>query len=103
MGVRSGQVSVKVSCGPVCHSVADVKLGAKTILSHADYIGFDSSAAPIPWKDDIKLPQRLCFGLLKTDGCVTPQPPIARALNETAAKLKAAGHEGEQAIPFTSL
>lgn len=65
------------------------------LLSHADYIGFEPSAAPISWRENIVLPDRLCFGLLKTDNCVTPHPPILRALNETAAKLKAAGHEGE--------
>lgn len=66
------------------------------ILTHYKYIGFEPTAAPIPWKTDVDMPKSLCFGLLKTDGCVTPQPPIARALSETAEALKKAGHTGTE-------
>lgn len=89
-----GQVSVKVSSGPVCHSMEDIKLVTKLLLTHGDYIGFEPTAVPLPWKEHVSLPERLTFGLLKTDGCVEPQPPVARSLNETAATLKAAGHNG---------
>ncbi|KIX02806.1 uncharacterized protein Z518_08749 [Rhinocladiella mackenziei CBS 650.93] len=54
-----GQISIKVSSGPNCHSMANVKLLAEILLN----------------------------------GCVEPQPPIARALRETAAQLKKAEHE----------
>ena len=89
-----GQISIKVSCGPVCHSIADVKLVTKLLLTHYDYIGFEPTAVPLPWKDNAGISNSLCFGILKTDGVVTPQPPIVRALNETAEALKAAGHKG---------
>lgn len=36
-----GQISIKVSCGPICHSIADVKLITKLLLTHYDYIGFE--------------------------------------------------------------
>lgn len=89
-----GQISIKVSCGPVCHSVADIKLGTKILLTHYDYIGYEPTAVPMPWNDNPETSERLSFGFLKTDGCVTPQPPVLRAMNETLKALKAAGHEG---------
>ncbi|EED17438.1 amidase, putative [Talaromyces stipitatus ATCC 10500] len=88
-----GQISVKVSCGPVCHSVADIKLVTKILLTHYDYIGYEPTAVPMPWNDNVITAKKLSFGLMRTDGCVTPQPPTARALVETAEALKAAGHE----------
>ncbi|RDL30015.1 putative Amidase [Venustampulla echinocandica] len=87
-----GQVSIKVSSGPVCHSVADIKLVTKLLLSHFEYIGYESTAVPMPWRE-VKVKEKLRFGLLKYDGVVKPQPPILRALDETAASLKRAGHE----------
>ncbi|ETN40042.1 uncharacterized protein HMPREF1541_04317 [Cyphellophora europaea CBS 101466] len=87
-----GQTSIKVSCGPNCHSVGDLKLVTKLLFSHTDYIGFDPTAVPLPWKE-VQSKQKLVLGMLKTDGVVTPQPPILRALAEVAEKLKAAGHE----------
>lgn len=91
-----GQVSIKTSCGPVCHSVEDLKLVTGLLVSHAEYIGFEPTAVPISWREPDPEPvsRRMSFGILKSDGCVTPQPPISRALNETAELLKTEGHEG---------
>jgi amidase len=38
--------------------------------------------------------KRLRIGFLVDDGVVKVQPPIARAVQEVVAALKAAGHEG---------
>ena len=90
-----GQISIKVSCGPNCHSMSDLKLVTEILLTHYG-LPFEPTAVRMPWKkkqlDTIQ--GKLCFGLMTTDGCVTPQPPVARALQETAAKLRHAGHEG---------
>ncbi|CAK7231353.1 hypothetical protein SBRCBS47491_007902 [Sporothrix bragantina] len=88
-----GQVSIKVSCGPVCHSVADLKLVTKILLEHYHYIGYDPSCVPFPWKKTVLLPPKLCFGVVRDDGVVHPQPPIRRSLDETVLALKQAGHE----------
>ncbi|EXJ68811.1 uncharacterized protein A1O5_07742 [Cladophialophora psammophila CBS 110553] len=87
-----GQISIKVSSGPNCHSMADVKLAAEILLTHYG-LPFEPTAVRMPWKQLPANKERLCVGLLATDGCVTPQPPIARALQETAENLRAAGHE----------
>ncbi|CAK7234683.1 hypothetical protein SCUCBS95973_009019 [Sporothrix curviconia] len=87
-----GQVSIKVSCGPVCHSVADLKLVTRVLLQHYAYIGYDPSCVPFPWNEAVLLPPKLCFGVLRDDGVVRPQPPIRRSLDETVQALQAAGH-----------
>lgn len=88
-----GQVSIKVSCGPNCHSMSDLKLVTEILLTHHG-LRFESTAVPMPWKQIETNQGKLSFGLMTTDDCVTPHPPIARALQETAAKLRSAGHEG---------
>jgi amidase len=88
-----GQISIKVSSGPNCHSIADVKMVTEILLTHYG-LPFEPTAVRLPWKKIAAKTEKLCFGLMSTDGCVTPQPPIARALKETAARLRAAGHEG---------
>ncbi|TVY34494.1 Acetamidase [Lachnellula subtilissima] len=87
-----GQLSIKVSCGPACHSMADLKMFTKVINGHplAEY---DGSFIPIPWRE-VQKPTKLTIGILEFDGVCMPHPPILRAIRETAAKLKAAGHEG---------
>jgi amidase len=97
-----GQVSVKVSSGPVCHSMADIKLVTKLLVTHFEYIGFEPTAVPMPWRE-VKMKEKLRFGLLKYDGVVKPQPPILRALDKTAASLKQAGHEGMHICAFILL
>jgi amidase len=96
MSAAPGQVSIKVSSGPVCHSMADIKLATKLLLTHYESLGFEPTAMPLPWREAPAKSRKLCFGLLASDGCVTPQPPIVRALNETVEALKAAGHKGKE-------
>lgn len=91
-GSVSGQISVKVSSGPLCHSMADLALATKTMLNYQAYIGFEPTCVPFPLKEQVTLPAKLCFGVLRNDGVVTPQPPVRRATEETVHKLQAAGH-----------
>jgi amidase len=56
----------------------------------------DPGSVPIPWRRELaSVPDRpLKLAFLFDDGVVRPQPPVARAMRETATKFKAAGHEG---------
>lgn len=89
-----GQLSIKVSCGPNSRSMSDLKMLTKLILSH-ETIPFEPTCVSIPWREVPKSNEKLSFGILMTDGVVDPHPPIKRALLETSAKLRAAGHEGK--------
>lgn len=91
--VENGQTNIRVSCGPVCHSMADVKMFTEIINSYPA-AKRDIFSIPIPWKNVKKPTGKLAFGLLKFDGVVMPHPPLLRAMEETAIKLKAEGHEG---------
>lgn len=95
-----GQMSIRVSAGPGCHSVQDLKLVTEVINAHP-VAEFDPSCIPVPWRQLTPSPdKRYVFGLLAFDGVVTPHPPIRRALEESVQKLKAAGHEGKS-LPGT--
>ncbi|KAH8892179.1 amidase [Thozetella sp. PMI_491] len=94
--VESGQLNIRVSCGPVCHSMADLKLFTRTITSWPS-ARYDTTSIPLGWRNVDRPTRKLAFGLLESDGAVRPHPPILRAMRETAEKLKAQGHE---VIPF---
>lgn len=96
----SGQVSIKTSCGPICHSIADLKMFTKIINGHP-LAEQDASFIPIPWRDVQLATKGLTFGILEFDGVCMPHPPILRAMRETATKLKAAGNEGSKWILAT--
>ena len=96
IGVQStapGQLSIKVSVGPNCHSMADLKMLAKLTLTHPT-IPHDPTCIPGSWIDVPATEKKLRIGIMATDGVVDPHPPIQRALRETADKLRAGGHEG---------
>jgi len=89
-----GNASIKVSCGPNCHSMDDIKLLTRVIVDH-EAVAYDPTCAWVPWRTGVKGPTggKMSFGLWLTDDVVDPHPPIKRAMLETAEKLKAAGHE----------
>ena len=93
MSTLGGQISIKVSCGPVCHSLADVKLLAN-IVNAWPQMQFEPGVFPMPWRELDPPTRKLSFGLFEFDGVCMPHPPILRGLRETAARLTAAGHEG---------
>jgi amidase len=89
-----GNTSIKVSCGPNCHSLADLKMFTKVILTH-ETVEYEPTASLTPWRGELNMEgKRLSIGLMLTDNVVDPHPPIQRALVETAKKLRQAGHEG---------
>lgn len=96
-GLRSttlGQISIKVSCGPICHTMADLSLLTKIILTHKT-LPYEPTCIPGSWDStSSSLGRKLSIGIMMSDGVVDPHPPITRALRETADKLRAAGHEG---------
>lgn len=87
-----GQISIKVSCGPCCQSMADMKLLTKQIVTHPS-LPYETSCVPGWWHDVPAPTEKLSFGLMLSDGVVEPHPPVKRALLETAERLRAQGHE----------
>ncbi|EXJ92898.1 hypothetical protein A1O3_01452 [Capronia epimyces CBS 606.96] len=58
--------------------MAHVKLVIDVLLTHHG-LDFEPTTVPMPWKQVPPREGKLCFGLIITDGCVDPQPPIARS------------------------
>lgn len=82
----------------------------KAVLADEPWLR-DPLVAEIPWRQDIYeatrvntsgdgkgKKQQLVIGIAPTDGLVTPQPPVLRAVETVAAALRAQGHV---VIPFS--
>ncbi|KAK1818962.1 hypothetical protein LTR12_006650 [Friedmanniomyces endolithicus] len=87
-----GNVSIKVSAGPACHSMEDLKLFVHLILTHPTLPYEPTCCIPF-WNETSRPSTPLRIGIMLSDGVVDAHPPIQRAIQETAAKLKAAGHD----------
>ena len=98
MGVpvsTEGQEHVPSAVGPLTRSLSALVTVMQTVVDAKPWV-VDPKVTPIPWRrenyEDIQT-RPLTIGVLLDDGVVKVHPPIERVLNETVAKLKAAGHE----------
>lgn len=92
MSAARGNTSIKVSAGPCCHDMVDLKLFVRLILTHPTLPYEPTCSIPF-WNEQTAAPHQLRVGIMTTDGVVDPHPPIRRAMQETTAKLTASGHE----------
>ncbi|BGP47671.1 Serine/threonine kinase mps1 [Rhodotorula kratochvilovae] len=91
-----GQRSVLSVAGPLARSISSCAFFLRTILD-ANPAQYDATALPFPF-DASAAPRlaaysKLAIGVIRTDGHVTPHPPVRRALEEGVKKLEEAGHE----------
>lgn len=91
-GTATGQLSVRDSAGPQCHSIDDVRLFTEILNSHRNN-RYDPNAVPVPWRQ-VTLPEKIVVGIMKWDGVVMPQPPVLRAIQHTKRALLNNGFEG---------
>ncbi|CAI7583127.1 unnamed protein product [Penicillium pancosmium] len=90
-----GQEHVPSSVGPMTRDLASICYITQ-LIANARPWNLDPRCAPLPWNELSfrEIQQRpLVIGLILDDGVVKVHPPIARALRELSATLKAAGHE----------
>jgi amidase len=90
-----GQIAIKVSTGPICHNLEDLTFFTELICP-SDPFTYEQSEVPVLWRQIKPLDRKLCIGMMRWDKVVMPHPPIIRALEETAQKLRHEGHEGKQ-------
>jgi Asp-tRNA(Asn)/Glu-tRNA(Gln) amidotransferase A subunit family amidase len=85
-----GRVSLQGVAGPLARSVADLGTVLAEIIPIAERFGED--CIPGRWESESLGPDRqtreFTVGVLKTDGLVTPLPPVARVLDEVADSLR---------------
>ncbi|KAJ5247189.1 hypothetical protein N7468_002172 [Penicillium chermesinum] len=87
----NGQEAVRNTVGPMARSVRDIQLWSKTVIKSEPWMTSDPDCLPIPWRE-LRIPDKLCFGIWLDDGIVKPLPPVTRAVLKTKAALEAAGH-----------
>ncbi|CAN6623011.1 hypothetical protein TRVA0_009S01200 [Trichomonascus vanleenenianus] len=93
-GCRPGnaaQVFVTAVVGPMARDIDSLDYLTRVVLN-SDPSLVDYTSVPVPYREQ-ELPQKLSFAVLKSDNVVRPLPTVQRALEETIAAVKAAGHE----------
>jgi amidase len=84
-----GQESIRCVVGPLANSIEDLELFTKSIIDTEPW-DEETSLVPLPWKS-VEAPKKFTVGIMRDDGIVKPHPPMTRALEHAAVKLKAAG------------
>jgi Asp-tRNA(Asn)/Glu-tRNA(Gln) amidotransferase A subunit family amidase len=76
--------------GPLCHSIRDARLFLETVIQDK-YFDFDFTTMAVPWRSK---PHKstLTIGVLSEAPGHPVSPPIRRAVETAAEKLRAAGH-----------
>ncbi|CUM56209.1 uncharacterized protein AC631_03644 [Debaryomyces fabryi] len=83
---QMGSESIMSVTGPLTRSLDTLELLMKTVVQEKPW-KIDPSLTSIEWRNHArKTPYRI--GILKTDGVVTPHPPISRALDIMFEKLQ---------------
>jgi amidase len=81
------KVSIPASVGPLAHSIRDLELFFRAILEKQPW-NRDPDVVPMPWSLQTRPRKRnLRIGIVRTDGLITPHPPIARLLDEVKTSL----------------
>ncbi|CDK29429.1 unnamed protein product [Kuraishia capsulata CBS 1993] len=89
----SGQDTMPSVIGPLSPSLEGIELFMQTVVG-AEPWRQDHKVVPIPWRDASEFKTRkLTIGVMAYDGCIMPNPPVLRAVDECVAALKRAGHE----------
>lgn len=100
-----GQDSVPSVFGPLCNSLAGVKIFMKAVIDSKPWLK-DPLVVRKKWdEDEYKLEDHgrgkgLVFGICWDNGVKVPHPPIIRALEMTKAALEAAGHKVVDWVPY---
>lgn len=80
------RTSIQAVAGPLARSMDDIDTVMKEIVPRAELWGDD--CIPGQWmSESSKKGRKLTIGILRSDGRISPLPPIAKALDEVAQKL----------------
>lgn len=88
-------------CGPLGRTIDDLEIWMDAYINQGKPWELDYECLMMPWRK-VSKPKLsdLTIAVIYDDGLVKPTPPIARALKETVAKLKAAGANVIDFKPF---
>lgn len=86
-----GQEGVHSVLGPLARTAGSIDTYMKALLGGQPW-NYDCKVIPMPYRPQT-IPSKLSFAIVRYDGINKVLPPVARALEETAAALRKAGHE----------
>lgn len=101
-----GEDTVPFVVGPMATTSRSVHLLMKSLLGCSPWLS-DPMVPELPWKDHVYtqtlqrlrgVGEKVTFGMVRSDGIVNPQPPVARALEIVEAAIRRGGHD---VIDFT--
>lgn len=85
--------------GPLAPNVEALKLATQSLLSKSPWL-HDPLVHEIPWRSEqeetimqLARTKKLCFGVLRSDGTCSLQPPVKRALEEVVKTVERLGHK----------
>jgi amidase len=102
--IMVGQESIAGAIGPMARSARDLELFVTTILAAQPW-RFDPTQVAMPWRPESiewRGGTKPKIGIMWHDGVVMPLPPMAKALQAAATRLKAAGFEVKDYAPYRS-
>ncbi|TRM66855.1 amidase signature domain-containing protein [Schizophyllum amplum] len=84
-----GADSVGSTQGPMCRSLRDLKLWFQVVMASKPWMR-EYTIVSVPWDTSALIPAapKVKIGVMWSDGVVTPQPPIHRALKTLVAVLQ---------------
>lgn len=86
------KMGLQASVGPIATSARDCELFLK-VIADAKPWEKDPNVAFGWWEGQGELERKPLFGVLRTDGIITPLPPIAKVFDETVQVLRQGGVE----------
>lgn len=93
-GSREGasKIGLPASAGPISVSMRDCELFLKAVSSARPWER-DPSIAYGLWEEQGGVPKKPLLGVIRTDGLITPLPPVSKVLDETVQSLRKSGVE----------
>lgn len=91
----AGQEGIPSVFSPMTRTLNDLTYFTQALIEMKPW-QYDTTVHPIEWRkheQEAVKQKKLRVGIFRTDGVVPPTPAIARAVEETAKALEAAGHE----------
>ncbi|KAM0713806.1 hypothetical protein Q7P37_010768 [Cladosporium fusiforme] len=94
----STKLAIEVSAGPIAHSVRDCEMLLRVVGENQPWL-FDPDVIPQAWEQQPSIHNHLStprykrkdplrIGIVRTDGHVTPLPPVQRMIDEVAKTLR---------------
>jgi amidase len=93
-GSRPGlsAIGMTSSAGPIAASLRDCELFLK-VVSAAKPWELDPDVSFGSWEEQGSISKKPLIGIMRTDGLITPLPPISKVIEETAQALRKSGCE----------